>query len=69
MSGKQTAVLWMGLLLIAAQFYFGGQFHQLFTLVQGGNGPANSPSKVIAQGNHVAPNGGKGAALTSKKKG
>lgn len=49
MSGKQTAVLWMGLLLIAAQFYFGGQFKVLFGLVKH-TGPANSPSQNTGGG-------------------
>lgn len=61
MSGKQSAVLWMGLLLIAAQFYFGGQFKVLFGLVKS-TGPANSPSKSAGGG------GGGGKVLPVSKR-
>lgn len=44
MSGKASAVLWLGILLIAAQFFFGGQFHILFQNITA-TGPKNSPSK------------------------
>lgn len=33
MTGKQTTVLWLGILLITVQFYFGGQWKALFGLV------------------------------------
>jgi hypothetical protein len=46
MSGKQSAVLWMGLLLIAAQFYFGGQFQVLLSIIHQPIAGANaSPGK------------------------
>ena len=53
MTGKQTAVLWMGILLIAAQFFFGGQFHILFGQIKStGSG---SPSKKNAGGGKSPP--------------
>ena len=33
MSGKQVAVLWLGISLIAVQFYFGGQWKALFATI------------------------------------
>lgn len=44
MSGKASAVLWLGFLLIAAQFFFGGQFSILLGNITA-TGPKNSPSK------------------------
>lgn len=65
MTGKQTAVLWMGVLLIAAQFYFGGQFKVLFGMVKT-TGPANSPSKNTGGGG-VGGGGGKVFPLSKRK--
>lgn len=36
---KQHIVLWLGLSLIFAQFYIGGQFKALFTTFEGTKGP------------------------------
>jgi hypothetical protein len=33
MTGKQLTVMWLGILLITVQFYFGGQWQALFGLV------------------------------------
>ena len=41
MTGKQTAVLWLGLLLIAVQFYFGGQIQSLLGALRAP--PVNTP--------------------------
>jgi hypothetical protein len=62
MSGKHSAVLWLGLLLIAAQFFFGGQWQILFGTIKA-TGPSNSPSKNTGGG------GGGGFRAVSKRTG
>jgi hypothetical protein len=37
MTAKQLTVMWLMILLIAAQFYFGGQFETLFGMLKASN--------------------------------
>jgi hypothetical protein len=34
MTGKQNAVFWLGAALIATVFFFGGQFHDIWTIIK-----------------------------------
>jgi hypothetical protein len=58
MSGKQTAVLWLGILLIAVQFYFGGQWKALFGNIgkstATNNGAASTPTTTNISTGQVA---------------
>lgn len=56
MTGKQIAVLWMGILLILAQFYFGGQFKLLFGIVSRPASEKKSTNPVISQSGTPNPN-------------
>jgi len=60
MSGKQTAVLWMGILLITAQFYFGGQFQALFGIIKSTPAPNRRSGGSKNQTNPNAPSSGMG---------
>lgn len=56
MTGKQLAVLWMGIALIAAQFYFGGQWRALFGAIKGKTPAQKQTNPVISQSGTPNPN-------------
>lgn len=50
MSGKQITVLWLGILLIIAQFYFGGQWKALFGMFKSTPTSTNPTVKISNSG-------------------
>jgi hypothetical protein len=52
MTGKQSAVLWIGIFLIIAQFAMGGQFKILFGNIKSGASRAapSTPSRTAPKG-------------------